>query len=80
MVTVRLFAAARAAAGHDRVDATAGTLAEVLAELIERYPGLGPVLPRCSYLLDEMAVHGDHREITLDDGGALDILPPFAGG
>lgn len=80
MVTVRLFAAARAAAGHDRVDVSPGTLAEVVNELTERYPGLGPVLPRCSYLLDEMAVHGDHRGITLVDGSTLDVLPPFAGG
>lgn len=80
MVTVRLFAAARAAAGHDRVHVSPGTLAEVLNELTERYPGLGPVLPRCSYLLDEVAVHGEYRDVTVEDGSALDVLPPFAGG
>lgn len=80
MVTVRLFAAARAAAGHDRVDAAPGMLADVLAELTGRFPDLASVLPRCSFLIDEVAVHGDRATIPVPDGSSLDVLPPFAGG
>jgi molybdopterin converting factor small subunit len=36
------------------------------------------VLPRCSYLLDEVAVHGPATPVR--DGQVLDVLPPFAGG
>ena len=80
MVTVRLFAAARAAAGQDSVEVSPGTLAEVLTEVIGRHPDLGAVVPRCSFLLDEVAVHGDHVSIDVPEGSVLDVLPPFAGG
>ena len=40
--------------------------------------GLARVLARCSFLLDEVAVHG--RQTPVRDGQVLDILPPFAGG
>jgi molybdopterin converting factor small subunit len=89
-VTVRYFAAARAAAGVaeenlDLLIPSGGvptgeiTVAMVLAEASERHgPGLARVLPRCSFLLDEVAVHGNATAVR--DGQLLDILPPFAGG
>ena len=40
--------------------------------------GAGQVLHRCSYLLDEVAVHGTRHPVR--DGQVLDVLPPFAGG
>jgi molybdopterin converting factor small subunit len=35
-------------------------------------------LRRCSFLLDETAVHGQQEPVT--QGSVLDVLPPFAGG
>jgi molybdopterin converting factor small subunit len=94
-VTVRYFAAARAAAGvaeeqltvagprdlpsPDAAAAGGTTVAAVLAEAADRHgPGLATVLRRCSYLLDEVAVHGTGTVIR--QGQVLDVLPPFAGG
>jgi len=80
MVTVRLYAAARSAAGVDSREAPAGTLAEILDGLTDSLPGLAHVLPRCSYLLDGVAVHGRHDDVVITNGSTLDVLPPFAGG
>lgn len=80
MVTIRLYAAARAAAGVDSCDVPAGTLAAVLDGLSAAFPGLASVLPRCSYLLDEVAIHGPHADVVVIEGSTLDVLPPFAGG
>lgn len=88
-VTVRYFAAARAAAGVTEesvpvpADAGAGTgpqtsVGAVVATATERRPGLARVLPRCSFLLDEIAVHGP--DALVRPGQVLDVLPPFAGG
>lgn len=80
-VTVRYFAAARAAAGADSETVTlppgAGVadLAETLAHGNDR---LATVLDRCSYLRDGIAVR-DHTE-ALRAGETIDVLPPFAGG
>jgi molybdopterin synthase sulfur carrier subunit len=91
-VTVRYFAAARTAAGvteetlqvgsvepdGDKGD-LATTVGAVVTEITVRHgPDLARVLPRCSFLLDEVAVHGVSTPVR--DGQALDVLPPFAGG
>ena len=58
---------------------TSGTVALVLAEATDRHgPALARVLQRCSFLLDEVAVHGTRHLVR--DGQVLDVLPPFAGG
>ncbi|MCG7593203.1 MoaD/ThiS family protein [Mycobacterium sp. PSTR-4-N] len=80
-VTVRYFAAARAAAGvdHESVDVNeAATVADVVEVLRTRGPELERVLARCSYLRDGVAV----RDISTPLGSAqtIDVLPPFAGG
>ncbi len=81
-ITVRYFAAARAAAGVEAdkvqmpVDATVADLLDALRA--EHGPQLTTVLRRCSYLLDEVAVR-DHTA-PLADATTLDVLPPFAGG
>jgi sulfur-carrier protein len=116
-VTIRYFAAARAAAGvqeerllvptvgpagvrptgvgptHSRAqdgadpmpvvdrgmpdaESTVGQLLDIAAA--RHGSGLVRVLARCSFLLDEVAVHG--RQTPVRDGQVLDILPPFAGG
>jgi molybdopterin converting factor small subunit len=104
-VTIRYFAAARAAAGvteeqvsvpvstkdtsgrrsRDELPTThhsgpaVSTVGALLDGAADRHgPGLARVLARCSFLLDEVAVHG--RQTPVLDGQVLDILPPFAGG
>ncbi len=81
-ITVRYFAAARAAAGVevDKVQvASSSTVADLLDAIrAEHWPELARVLARCSYLLDEVAVRD--RSTVLSDGATVDVLPPFAGG
>ena len=80
-VTVRYFAAARAAAGFDDeiIGVAPGTTVGALVRnLSERDPEFAKVLSRCSYLCDGIAVRD--LEITLHDAQTLDVLPPFAGG
>ena len=80
-VTVRYFAAARAAAGfEDEIvgvaqGTTVGTLVQSLGE---RDAELAKVLSRCSYLCDGIAVRD--FGLTLKDDQTVDVLPPFAGG
>lgn len=76
MVTVRLFAAAREAAGIDRLEITAGPVIPALLGL-----GLGPrfeaVLQVCSVVSDGYRLEsGD----AVPEGALVDVLPPFAGG
>ena len=84
-VVVRYFAAARAAAGvpeeRQTVPAPA-TVADVLRAAVDHHGArLAQVLARCSYLLDEVAVHpGTADSAAVADGQSLDVLPPFAGG
>jgi len=80
-VTVRFFAAARAAAGNEVVTIRiqrATTVGELVDQLSRRDTNLAKVLMRCSYLRDGIAV----RDLgtTLSDGQTVDVLPPFAGG
>ena len=80
-VTVRYFAAARAAAGFDDeiIGIAPGTTVGMLVQnLAERSSELAKVLSRCSYLCDGIAVRD--LEMTLSDAATLDVLPPFAGG
>jgi molybdopterin converting factor small subunit len=80
-VTIRYFAAARAAAEAESqiVVLRPGT---TVAELVERLsvPGtqLATVLSRCSYLCDGIAVRDETK--ALRSGNTIDVLPPFAGG
>ncbi|HTK62718.1 MAG TPA: MoaD/ThiS family protein [Pseudonocardia sp.] len=81
-VTVRYFAAARAAAGveTERVPVTdGGSIDDVLAALRARHGArLTEVLTASSLLLDEVAVRD--RTVAVPVGAVLDVLPPFAGG
>jgi molybdopterin synthase sulfur carrier subunit len=80
-VTVRYFAAARAAAGIDDeiVGVAAGTTVGALVQTLgERDAALAKVLSRCSYLCDGIAVRD--LGMTLGDAQTVDVLPPFAGG
>lgn len=81
-VTVRYFAAARAASQVDEETLAVrspASVESVLAAAVESHgDALRRVLERCSYLLNSVAVHG--LSTPLGDGDALDVLPPFAGG
>jgi sulfur-carrier protein len=80
-VTVRYFAAARAAAGFDDEIigiAPGSTVGALVHSLGERNPELAKVLSRCSYLCDGVAVRD--LGMKLSDAQTLDVLPPFAGG
>ena len=81
-VTVRYYAAARAAAGveTESVEVPPGATVDILLKTVRATHGdeLARVLDRCSFLLDEVAVRD--RELSLHDGALLDVLPPFAGG
>jgi molybdopterin converting factor small subunit len=81
-ITVRYFAAARAAAGveGDTVQVGSAATVEDLLDAVRgaHGPELARVLARCSYLLDEVAVR-DHS-VPVANATSLDVLPPFAGG
>jgi molybdopterin synthase sulfur carrier subunit len=81
-ITVRYFAAARAAAGVEveKIQvASSSTVADLLDVVrAEHGPELARVLARCSYLLDEVAVRDQSAPIA--HATSLDVLPPFAGG
>ena len=86
-VTVRYWAAARAAAGveSDVVDVADGTtLADVLAAvrlLHADRPRLSDVVAVCSVLVGERPVGSvDPAAVTLVAGDVVELLPPFAGG
>lgn len=78
MQTVRLFGAARAAAGVPQCEVDAKSLGELKAVLVEQFPELKKVLPKCSYLVNEVSQRED--VIVLNHGDTVDVLPPFAGG
>ena len=80
-VTVRYFAAARAAAGAESEDLTVpagATVADLVDALAGREARLATVLARCSFLCDGVAVRD--RGTVLQADQTVDVLPPFAGG
>ena len=80
-VTVRYFAAARAAAGleHETVAVRSGaTVTDLLAALGRRDQKLAAILDRCSYLCDGIAVRDAGKPLLTNQ--TVDVLPPFAGG
>jgi molybdopterin synthase sulfur carrier subunit len=74
---VRLFAAAAAAAGVTTTRSDARTLTALQTALLDDFPDLGPVMLRCSFLVDGTLARGD---VALDGVRTVDVLPPFAGG
>lgn len=76
-ITVRYWAAARAAAGEPTATVSAETLADLLATVGRERPALAEVLAICSFLVD-----GERLDpaAPLADGAVVDALPPFAGG
>jgi molybdopterin converting factor small subunit len=86
-VTVRYWAAARAAAGveADLLPVREGTtLADVLALVGSRHadrPRLAEVVSVCSVLVGEQPVGtSDPAAVAIRPGDTVELLPPFAGG
>ena len=87
-VTVRYWAAARAAAGvdHDTVPVpVAGTTLALLLEAVQALhldrPRVREVLAVCSVLVGDRPVgSGDASLVQVCPGDTVELLPPFAGG
>ena len=83
---MRLFAAARAAAGVATCDLPAcsardaDALRAALLEALWRPPGLEAVLARCTLLVDGRSVPPTSGDVPVPPGAQVDVLPPFAGG
>jgi molybdopterin synthase sulfur carrier subunit len=78
-VTVRYFAGARAASGVDTESRSAGTLEELVGQLVDAHgERLERVLTACSFLIDGTTTRD--RAHALSPGAVVDVLPPFAGG
>ena len=78
MAEVHLFAAARAAVGSSVLVVDAGPLARILDDVAVAHPAFASVRPRCSFLVDGVAVHDEDVEVGAAD--RVDVLPPFSGG
>jgi molybdopterin converting factor small subunit len=77
-VTVRYWAAARAAAGTAEEQLEAATVAELVDRAGALHgPTLGAVLARCAFLVDGVRARPQDR---LAGGATVEALPPFAGG
>ena len=77
MTTVRFFAAAQEAVGHDVLTTDAATLGDLKQMLLDEHPALNGLLSRCAVLVD-----GARTDDAFALAGAqtVDVLPPFAGG
>ena len=84
LVTVRYWAAARAAAGRAEEQVTAATVSDVLAQVRRAHaddPRFLRVLEISSLLLgDRPVTRGDVATARVTEGDVLEVLPPFAGG
>ena len=85
-VTVRYWAAARAAAGVESdllaVDGPV-SLADVTRQVLALHRGsrLEDVIAVCSVLVgDRPAGTGDPAQVVVEPGASVEFLPPFAGG
>ena len=76
-LTVRYWAAARAATGVAEERRAPGRVADVLGAAAADHADLAPVLAVATALLDGVAVDGDQAAPA---GSLLEVLPPFAGG
>ena len=83
-VTVRYWAAARAAAGRESDVVRPGSLTEVLERVLALHAGnrrLADVVAMCSVLVGERPVGAaDPATIAVPGGASIELLPPFAGG
>jgi molybdopterin synthase sulfur carrier subunit len=80
--TLRYWAAAREAAGTSEEPYAAHTLAQAVADAVERHgEPLRRVLARCAFVVDGTPVsRRDPATVELTQAGTIEVLPPFAGG
>ena len=79
-VTVRLFAAARAAAGQPVLAVDPGPLDSLVASLAAAHPPrLAQVLAVSTLVCDGVRLDPTDRSVV-PAGAVIDVLPPFAGG
>ena len=79
-VTVRYFAGAREAVGHEEeplVLADGSSVASLLEALLRLHPALSPVAPTMRFALDERFVP---PEAALTEGAVVALIPPVGGG
>ena len=81
-VTLRYWAAAKAAAGLAEEAIDADSLAAALDQAGDRHgKPMRQVLARCFFLIDGNPVgNRRHSGIALRPGAVVEVLPPFAGG
>ncbi len=78
MATIRLYAAARAAAGAMELTTSKTQLQQILDELMQVNSELARIIPQCTVLIDGLICHG--YSIQVGASTQIDILPKFAGG
>ncbi len=79
-IEVQMFAAARQAAGSERIqiEVAQGAIAgDVLAEIGRRIPELLPLLPSCRLAIDNQYVPEQTR---VSPSSELALIPPVSGG
>lgn len=83
-ITVRYWAAARAAAGVSSEVVEAADLAELVDVIVRRHASadrFAEVIDACSVLIGEVPVgKRDRADVRLSPGTTVEFLPPFAGG
>jgi MoaD family protein len=78
MATLRLFAAARQAAGTGRDEIAGATVGEILDAAVDRYGAeFAAVLAECRVWLNGEPAG---RDAAVDDGDEVAVLPPVSGG
>jgi molybdopterin converting factor small subunit len=78
MAKVKLYAAARAAAGTSELSIDAATLEDLVGALKVSHPALGRVLLQSTYLLNGTSCKELSTSLTSQD--QIDVMPRFAGG
>ena len=78
MVTVRFFAAAKAAAGTSELALELSSISDLIEQCAVVSQQLSAVISTCTFLVDGLA----ESDLERDLAGALriDVLPKFAGG
>lgn len=84
LITVRYWAAARAAAGRESDRVEAATLADALRAVVDLHPDdkrFADVVSVCSVLVGSAPVSSqDPERVVLSADDVVELLPPFAGG
>ena len=78
MAVLRLFAAARTAAGSAQDQFPGDTVADVLGHAVDRYGAdFAAILPTCAVWLNGIATD---RSAAVGDDDEVAVLPPVSGG